>query len=58
MAKKNSLQTIFGNLTPTQHKKYIRYKNMMGVGDATAFAGARGDKFALSKIREKSKKYK
>ena len=54
MAVKKSLQEkIFGSLSPLEVRKYERYKNMMGIGEITAYAGAKGNKEALTLIKNR-----
>ncbi len=53
MVSKKFLVSTYGILTPQQTRKYQRYKDMRGIGDIAAYAGAKGDKFALSKIKKR-----
>ena len=54
MAVKKLLQeNLFGQLSSPEVRKYERYKNMMGIGEITAYAGAKGNKEALTLIKNR-----
>lgn len=53
MVNKKLLITMFGQLNTKEIKKYLRYKKLKGIGEVTAYALAKKDKFTRELIKTK-----